>query len=96
MKLHGKKIAFCLTGVFYAFKYTISEISNIVKEGGEVVPIISLEEYEEFSTKYGDFFDFVQEIEEICKKNVISDIVEAESVLADIVCVAPCSRGEHF
>ncbi|MCI8621870.1 MAG: hypothetical protein HFJ50_09525 [Clostridia bacterium] len=95
MKIKGKRIAFCLTGVFYAFRHTINEIKNLVKEGGEVIPIMSLDDYE-FSDKSGELFDFVQEIEEICMKKVICDISESEIVQADIVCIAPCSRKQYF
>lgn len=33
MKLKEKKIAFCLTNVFYTFTNTIAEMKKIVEEG---------------------------------------------------------------
>lgn len=95
MELKGKKIGFCFTGSFYAFKNTIDEIKRIMKKGGEVVPIMSYYAYST-NTKFGKAKDFVNEIEKITGKKIIHTMQEAEYLFnyneLDIMVIAPCSR----
>lgn len=95
MKLEGKKIGFCLTGSFCTFKNTILQIKEIVKQGGDVLPIMSYNSYN-LDTKFGMAQDFINEIEEITGKKVIHTIQDAEPIgpkkLIDIMIIAPCSR----
>jgi len=41
LKLKDKKIGFVLTGSFCTFKNTIIQMENIIREGAEVIPIMS-------------------------------------------------------
>ena len=95
LELKGKKIGFCFTGSFYAFKNTFDEIKRIIKKGGEVIPIMSYHAYYTDS-KFGKAQDFVKEIENITGKKVIHKMQEAEYVSntyeLDIMIIAPCSR----
>lgn len=91
MKLEGKKIAFGLTDVFYAFKNTIGEMKNIIKEGGEVIPIMSLDTYNT-NSKYYKSSDFIKDIQEITNNKIINSDDEVEKIEADIMIIAPCSR----
>lgn len=95
MELKCKKIGFCFTGSFYAFKNTIDEIKRIMKKGGEVVPIMSYYAYST-NTKFGKAKDFVNEIEKITGKKIIHTMQEAEYLFnyneLDIMVIAPCSR----
>lgn len=95
MELRGKKIGFCFTGSFYAFKATFEEIKRIIKKGGEVIPIMSYYAYSTDS-KFGKAKDYVKEIEHITGKKVIYKMQEAEYIAntyeLDIMIIAPCSR----
>ena len=94
MELKGKKIGFCFTGSFCTFKNTFTQLKEIVKLGGDVLPIMSFNSYN-LDSKFGDAQDFINEIEEITGKKVIHTIQEAEPIgpkkLTDIMVIAPCS-----
>ena len=94
MKLEGKKVGFAMTGSFCTFKSTIPKIKDIIKQGAEVVPIMSFNAYN-LDTKFGKAADFIAEIEDITKKKIIHTIEDAEPIgpkkLTDIMIVAPCT-----
>ncbi len=94
MELFAKKIGFTLTGSFCTFKKTIPKIKELIKEGAEVVPIMSYNSYE-MDTKFGKAEDFIKEIEEITGKKIIHTIQGAEPIgpkkMTDIMVIAPCS-----
>lgn len=79
MKLEGKKVGFAITGSFCTFKSTIPKIKEIIKEGAEVVPIMSFNAYN-LDTKFGKAADFIQEIEDITGKKIIHSIPDAEPI----------------
>ena len=96
MELYGKKIGFVLTGSFCTFKKTIPIMKELIeKEGAEIIPIMSYNSYN-LDTKFGKAKDFIKEIEEMTKKEIIHTIQEAEPIgpkkMTDIMVVAPCSR----
>ena len=93
MKLKGKKIAFGLTSALYTFKRTIAEMKKIVFEGGEVIPIMPINTYN--NTKYNIEFDFINDIENITGRKIITCDKEAEEVEADILIIAPFDE-EHI
>ena len=94
MKLEGKKVGFAITGSFCTFKCTIPKIKEIVKEGADVVPIMSFNAYN-LDTKFGKAKDFIEEIEDITKKKIIHTIPDAEPIgpkkMTDIMIVAPAT-----
>lgn len=94
MELKDKKIGFCLTSSFCAFKNTIKQIKKIVQKGGKVIPIMSENSYN-MDTKFGKSQDFINEIESITNEKVIHSVQEAElissKILTDILVIAPCS-----
>ena len=49
MELKGKKVGFVLTGSFCTFKKVKEQLKNIVKEGAEVLPIMSDNAYKVYS-----------------------------------------------
>lgn len=95
MKLKGKKVGFVLTGSFCTFKNTIEQMENIVKEGAEVIPIMSYNAYN-LDTKFGKSSDFIKQIEDVTQKKLIHTIQDAEPIgpksMTDIMIVAPASR----
>ena len=94
MKLEGKKVGFVLTGSFCTFSKTIPKISEIIKKGAKVVPIMSYNAYN-LDTKFGKAKDFIEEIEDITKHKIIHTVVDAEPIgpkkMTDIMIIAPCT-----
>lgn len=95
MKLKDKKVGFVLTGSFCTFKAVKEQLKNIIKEGADVLPIMSDHSYE-LDTKFGRAKEHIEEIEKITRKKIIHTIQEAEPIgpknLTDILIIAPCSR----
>ena len=95
MLLVGKKVGFALTGCFCAFEKTILQISRLIEEGAEVLPIMSFNSCK-IDSKFGKAKEFIYKIERITGKKIINTIEEAENVgpknLTDIMVIAPCSR----
>ena len=95
LKLKDKKVGLVLTGSFCTFKNTIIQIENIIKEGAEVIPIMSNNAYN-LDTKFGKSTDFIKQIEDITQKKIIHSIQDAEPIgpkqMTDIMIVAPATR----
>ena len=95
MKLKDKNIGFIFTGSFCTFSKTLEQLKNIVKEGANVIPIMSTHSYT-MDTKFGKAQDFINKIKEITgKENIIHTIQEAEPIgpkrMTDIMVIAPAS-----
>ena len=94
MELKGKKVGFVLTGSFCTFKNTIPKMSEIIKRGGEVIPIMSYNAYN-LDSKFGKAKEFIDRIEDITKHKIINTIIDAEPIgpknMTDIMIIAPCS-----
>lgn len=94
MNLEGKKIGFALTGSFCTFKNTIEQIKEIVKLGGDILPIMSFNAYS-INSKFGNAKDFIEKIKSITGKDIICTIENAEPIgpkkMTDIMIIAPCS-----
>ena len=67
MLLEGKKVGFALTGSFCTFEKVISQISKLVEEGAEVLPIMSFNTYN-LDTKFGKAQEFIDRIQEISRQ----------------------------
>lgn len=95
MLLLGKKVGFALTGSFCTFEKTIPQISKLIEEGAEVLPIMSFSSYN-IDSKFGKAQDFINKIEDITCKKIIHTIEDAEPIgpkrMIDIMIIAPCSR----
>ena len=94
MLLEGKKVGFALTGSFCTFSNTIPQMTKLIEEGAEVIPIMSFNAHN-MDTKFGKAQNFINQIEEITKKEIIHTIDGAEPIgpkhLTDIMIIAPCS-----
>ena len=99
MLLVGKKIGFALTGSFCTFEKTIPQISKLVEEGANILPIMSFNSYN-IDSKFGKAKDFIEEIEKITGKKIIHTIEDAEPIgpkgLTDVMVIAPCSRKYNW
>lgn len=94
LRLQNIKIGFALTGSFCTFAKTIPHIQKLIEEGAEVFPIMSEASYN-IDTRFGKAEDFINKIEEITGKKIISSITEAEPIgpesLLDVVVIVPCT-----
>ena len=94
MKLKGKRIGYVLTGSFCTFSKTIPVIKELVKNGAEVIPIMSYNSYN-LDTKFGKAQDFINEIEDITNEKILHTIQDVEPLgpkdMLDILVVAPAS-----
>ena len=86
-------IGFCLTGSFCSFEKSLN-IMKKLSEIYEILPIMSHNAYN-LDTKFGKAEDFRNRIKEICNKDIIHTITEAEpigpSVKLDCLVVCPCT-----
>ena len=87
-----------MTGSFCTFENTIPQISKLIEEGAEVLPIMSFNSYN-IDSKFGKAKDFIDKVEDITCKKIIHTIEDAEPIgpkkLTDIMVIAPCSR-KHY
>lgn len=94
MSLEGKKVGFALTGSFCTFSNTIPQMTKLIEEGAEIIPIMSFNAHD-MDTKFGKADDFINQIKEITKNEIIHTITGAEPIgpkhLTDIMVIAPCS-----
>ncbi len=85
---------FAMCGSFCTFSKTIEQMRNIAEAGYHLLPVMSQIAYST-DTRFGRASDFIQEVESICNKNIIKNIVEAEPIgpkkMVDLMIVAPCT-----
>lgn len=87
-------VGFALCGSFCTFKKVIPQMKRLVDEGYKVIPIMSHTAYNT-DTRFGKAKDFNDEIEKICKEEIIYTITGAEPIgpkeLLDVLVIAPCT-----
>ena len=85
---------FAMCGSFCTFSKAIKQMRSIAEAGYQLLPIMSQTAYST-DTRFGKAEDFIHEIEEICGKKIIKNIVEAEPIgpkkLVDLIIVATCT-----
>lgn len=85
---------FAMCGSFCTFSEVIPQIEELVKEGINVVPIMSPVSWLT-DTRFGTAADINSKIEDICGKKIIHTIEGAEPIgpkkLLDLLIVAPCT-----
>lgn len=88
------RVGFALCGSFCTFSKVIPQIKALADEGADVIPIMSQMAIST-DTRFGKASDFVEEIESICNKKIISTIRDAEPIgpkrLLDILIIEPCT-----
>lgn len=87
-------IGFGITGSFCTHNKALQEVSNLVKRGHNVIPIVS-NSVLTTDTRFGKADDFLKKLEDITKNKIISTIVDAEPIgpknLIDILVIVPCT-----
>ena len=85
---------FALCGSFCTFEKAIAQITELRSRGADVVPIMSNNAFST-DTRFGKAADFVEKIEAMCEKKVISTLTTAEPIgpekLLDILIIEPCT-----
>ncbi len=88
------KAGFALCGSFCTFSKVIPQMKSLKEKGVEIYPIMSEIAYST-DTRFGKSEDFVKEIEEICSKEIIATVKDAEPIgpkkILDILIIAPCT-----
>jgi dipicolinate synthase subunit B len=95
MLLKGLKIGFAFTGAYCVFHEVFPQLELLVKEGAEVVPIVSYQ-VAVTDSRYGNALDFQKRMTSITSRDVIKDIVESEILNKkekplDLLVIAPCT-----
>lgn len=92
--MSNETVGFALCGSFCTFKKVIPQIEKLVNEGYRVIPIMSHMAYTT-DTRFGKAREFNEQIEAICKENIIYTISGAEPIgpkeLLDVLVIAPCT-----
>lgn len=87
-------LGFAMCGSFCTFKKVIPQISELVRIGYNVVPIMSPVSYST-DTRFGTAKSFTEEIEQITGNPIVHTLNEAEPIgpkkLLDILVIAPCT-----
>ncbi len=92
--MNKTSVGFALCGSFCTFSKVIPIMKELVNEGYNIVPIMSHTAYST-NTRFGDAKDFVEQIQDICQKNIIHTIFDAEPIgpkkLLDALIIEPCT-----
>ncbi len=93
-ELKGLKLGYAICGSFCTFRKSIDEMRVLAGMGADIYPIMSDNAYS-LDTRFGKAVDFIAEIEEICGRNIIHTIPEAEPIgpkkLLDVLVISPCT-----
>ncbi|ABO50461.1 flavoprotein [Desulforamulus reducens MI-1] len=94
MRLKGLRVGFALTGSHCCLDEIMPKIQEIVNEGAEVYPIVSIA-VDTIDTRFGTAKKWRDMLADITGKEPINTITGAEPVgpqkLVDIVIIAPCT-----
>lgn len=92
--LENLKIGFAMTGSFCTFSRVLKQLEALKETGADIFPIMSDISYTT-DTRFGKAKDFVQKIEEITGKKIITSIKAAEPIgpknYLDALIIAPCT-----
>ena len=87
-------IGFAMCGSFCTFSKAIEALEELLREGYDVLPIMSQTAYET-DTRFGKAEDHVRRLTELCGRPVIHTIADAEPIgpkkLVDLMAVVPCT-----
>ncbi len=92
--MEGITVGFALCGSFCTFERTLSLMTAFVSNGASVIPIMSYNAYKT-DTRFGKASEFIERIETLTGRRIISTITDAEPIgpkkLCDVILVAPCT-----
>ncbi len=92
----GLKIGFAMTGSFCTFDKCFEQAEILKNMGAELIPVMS-ENASHISTRFGSAEENMKKFSEICEKDIITSISDAEPIgpknMTDIMVVAPCTSN---
>lgn len=92
--MNGITVGFAMCGSFCTFSKALEQMEKLLSLGYDVLPIMSFNAYNT-DTRFGKAEDFIDKIETMCNRKIISTIKDAEPIgpkkMTDIMLVAPCT-----
>ena len=89
-----KNIGFAFCGSYCTFDKAIASLEEICSLYSCVTPIMS-ENASKTDSRYGTAQDFIEKIESLCSRKIVSTISQAEPIgpkaLLDLLIIAPCT-----
>ena len=89
------KLGVVITASFCTLKKVLVVLRELKAEGYELYPVLS-NKVVDYDTRFGKAEDFVHEVESICERQIVKDIVEAEKFgpmyKMDALIVLPATR----
>ena len=88
------RAGFALCGSYCTFEKAIEQMARLARENYDLYPILSEKSASE-DTRFGAAADFRARIEEICGKNAVTTMQEAEALsrTLDVLVIAPCTSA---
>ena len=87
-------IGFAMCGSFCTHKYALEQLARLLERGYDVLPIMSENVYST-DTRFGTAAELVARVEELCKREVVHSILDAEPIgpktVLDAMLVCPCT-----
>lgn len=94
MNVDSVKLGFAFTGSFCTMRIATDTLRAVKEKGYDIFPIMSEVTYST-DTRFGKCKDFIDEIEDIAGRKIISTITGAEPIgpkkLIDALVIAPCT-----
>ncbi len=94
MDVEKIRLGFALTGSFCTLRSVTDMLYKVKECGYQIVPIMSEMVYST-DTRFGTCRSYIEEIENLCGRKIISTIKEAEPIgpknLLDALVIAPCT-----
>ncbi len=92
--MNSIKVGYCLTGSYCTFQKSLAVLSGLLEDGFEVFPMMSENAYKT-DTRFGKASEFIEKIEQMTGKKVLSTISEVEPIgpkkYIDVMVVSPCT-----
>ena len=87
-------IGFAMCGSFCTHKKALEQMTMMLEKGYDILPIMSENVYST-DTKFGRAEDLKKRVRDICGRNIISSIVDAEPIgpkaMLDALIICPCT-----
>ncbi len=92
--MNNVKVGFAVCGSFCTFEKAIKQMEKLSEQGYDILPIMSFNAFAT-DTRFGTAQDIRKRIENICGREIISTVKDAEPIgpkkMTDIMVVAPCT-----
>lgn len=89
------KLGVVITASFCTLKKVLIVLRELKEKGYDLYPVLS-NKVVDYDTRFGKAEDFVNEVENICERKIVKDIVEAEKFgpmyKMDAMLVLPATR----